>query len=49
MELTRFHRHISASSAKLLERQRDQQACISNPRTEIYNFWNQYQAAILVA
>jgi len=47
--LIRFYGHISASSAKLLEHQRDQQACISNPKTEIYNFWNWYQAVILIA
>ena len=44
-----FYRHISPSSTKLLECQRAQLVKMSNPRTEIYNFRNRYQAAILVA
>jgi len=49
VELTRFRRHISASSQKLLECQRVQQILMSYPRTEIYNVWHLYQAAILGA
>jgi hypothetical protein len=49
MDLTRFHGHMLASKTKLLKRERAQQVYMSNPRTEIYNFWHLYQAAKLAA
>ena len=49
VDLTSFHRHISASSTKLLERKRAQQVYLNYQRKEVYNFWNRYKATMLVA
>ena len=38
LDLTRFHRHISAPSKKLLEYQRTQQVYMTNPKSKIYTF-----------
>ena len=38
LELTRFHRHISAPSKKLLEYERAQQVYMTNPKSKIYTF-----------
>ena len=49
MDVTRFRRHKSTSSLKLLERKGAHLVKMSYPRTEIENFWNRCQAAKLVA
>ena len=49
LDLSSFRRHFSTSFGELVECQRAQQVYASDPRTEIYNFWNRHQAAILVA